>query len=182
MTEAQLLKKIKKDPNAFEILFKRYFQNIFNYCYRRTSLFETAKDMASETFLKAYLNIHKFRWKGVSIRTWLYRIATNEINLYYRQKKYRPERMSELYDYGVSNNTFDLEAEKEVAENEFQKHQQFLKVKQALSQLPQKYDEVLSLKYFEQLTIKEIAQVLAKKEGTVKSLLSRGLQKLKSEL
>lgn len=138
--------------------------------------------MASETFLKAFLHIHKFCWKGISIRTWLYRIATNEIHLYYRRKKYRPERMTELYAHCASCNTFDLETEKEAAENALQKHSQFLKVKHALSQLPQKYEEAIALKYFEQLTIKEIADVLDKKEGTVKSLLFRGIQKLKSKL
>ena len=61
-------------------------------------------------------------------------------------------------------------------------HQKFLKVQKVVQQLPEKYQEVISLKYFEQLTIKEIAVILKKKEGTVKSLLSRGLKRLRDKM
>lgn len=183
MSEEQLIKEIKNYPESFEKVYNLHYQTIFNYCYRRTSRFDDAKDITSETFLKAYLNIHKFKWKGISILSWLYRIATNEMNLYYRSQKYKPKQLSEAYNEIILySNSTSLEEEKEKAEIEFQKHEQFLAVQEALQKLPLKYQEVISLKYFEKLKIKEISTVINKKEGTIKSLLSRGIAQLKEEL
>jgi RNA polymerase sigma-70 factor (ECF subfamily) len=64
------------------------------------------------------------------------------------------------------------------AEDEIQKHQDFLEVHKELQKLPLKYQEVLSLRYFEEKKVSEIAEILGKKEGTVKSLLWRGFEKL----
>ncbi len=72
--------------------------------------------------------------------------------------------------------------EKIQAEEAIIKNEQFVQVSRAMTDLSTKYQEVLSLKYFEQLTIEEICQVLNKKEGTIKSLLSRGMKKLRTLL
>ena len=69
--------------------------------------------------------------------------------------------------------------DRENIENEFKQHQDFLRIQLRLKQLPVNYQEVIALRYFEQKSIKEIAIILDKKEGTVKSLLSRGIEKLK---
>lgn len=183
MSEEQLIKEIKNNPDGFEKIYNRYYQTIFNYCFRRTRNFDTSKDITSETFLKAFLNIHRFKWKGISILSWLYRIATNEINLYYRSKKYTPKLMNESYGEKYSFNTLEnLEEERLNAELQIEKHKQFIKVQKAVKELPIKHQEIISLKYFEKLKIKEISSVLNKKEGTIKSLLSRGITQLKQKL
>lgn len=183
MNEKDLIKEIQQNPEKFEILFNKHYQLIFNYTFKRTADFDNSRDIVSEVFLKAFLNIRKFKWKGISIVHWLYRIATNEINHYYRSKKYKPWLLNRTYD-GVpfKYDTSYLSEEKASAELEMEKHQQFIKVQVKLKKLPLKYQEVITMKYFEQLKIKEIASVLNKKEGTVKSLLSRGLRKLRNEV
>lgn len=70
----------------------------------------------------------------------------------------------------------------EAAELELERHAQFIKVQKAVRKLPLKYQEVISLKYFEKLKIKEIATIVNKPEGTVKSLLSRGIGLLRHQL
>ena len=65
------------------------------------------------------------------------------------------------------------------AYDELEKHQDFLKIQQHLIKLPSHYQTVIALKFFEKKKIKEIAEILGKKEGTVKSLLSRGLEQLR---
>jgi len=65
------------------------------------------------------------------------------------------------------------------AEEELKRYQDFLKVQEKISQLPIKYQEVITLRFFEKKKIKEISEILGKKEGTIKSLLHRGLEKLK---
>lgn len=183
MREEQLINEIKNNPDLFGLVYDEHYSTIFNYCYKRTYDFNSSKDITSETFLKAYLNIHKFKWKGVSLLSWLYKIATNEINLHYRSKKYRPSFLREI---DISETTLAKERgvleEKEAAELELEKHEQFLHIQKLLQKLPLKYQEVISLKYFEKLKINEISTVLNKPEGTVKSLLSRGIALMKNQL
>ena len=79
----------------------------------------------------------------------------------------------------ISNSSLLAETEVIEAEEELEKHGDFLILHQSISRLPLKYQEVITLKFFENKQIKEIAEVLGKREGTVKSLLHRGLEKLK---
>ena len=155
MREEQLIKEIRINPDKFEKIYNRHYQTIFNYCYRRTGDFDTSKDITSEIFLKAYLNIHKFKWKDIPILSWLYRIATNEINLFYRSQKYSPTFISEINsNYSITVSLEDLVEEKSNAEAKLHKDKQFVQVQDAIKELPLKYQEIISLKYFEQLKIK----------------------------
>lgn len=182
--EQQLINRIKKDPDAFGILFDLYYTVIFGYIFRRLVNYELARDIASETFLKAFLNIRSFQWKGIPVLFWLYRISNNEMQQYYRKKKYTPESLNsfvEAHGWDMPDPQTTRE-EKMQLEKDLQQHEDFLLVQQKIKQLPLLYQEVLALRYFEQKTIKEIAMIQDKKEGTVKSLLSRGIEKLKKLL
>jgi len=168
---------------SFEEIYEEHYALIFNYCYRRVGGFDNAKDITAETFLKAYLNYSRFRGSKQNIKNWLYKIATNEIKLYYRSRSYRPVMLIDTYaDYWMTLHSTTLEQEQSRIEAEEQNQKDFLKVQKSLLQLPVKYQEVITLKYFEHLRIKEISLVLGKKEGTIKSLLSRGMTKLKMVL
>jgi RNA polymerase sigma-70 factor (ECF subfamily) len=181
MDETDLLERIRKRPEAFSELFKLYYQPIFGYIIRRTGNFDDAADIAADTFLKAFRNIHNFRYSGISVKVWLYRIATNEINLYFRFK----QKHSSIFEKIISEdkdlfNNYLADDRKEI-EAEFQKHEQFLLVLRELKSLPLKYQEVIALKYFEGKDNKEIVEILNINEGTLKSLLSRGLEKLRQK-
>ena len=181
MTEIELLNNIKKNPAGFSELFKLYYRPIFGYILRRTCDFDDTADIAADTFFKAFKNINNFSYKGISIKVWLYRIATNEVNLYIRHKKKYDsifERVN-FEDKGMFDS--NLHEDKKELEIELQKHDQFLMVIKALKTLPIKYQEVISLRYFEGKEIKEIVDILGINEGTLKSLLSRGLEKLRKK-
>ena len=75
-----------------------------------------------------------------------------------------------------------LDAERVEAERKLQEYDEFLAIRSTILELPIKYQEVIMLRYFERKGVKEIAEILNKKEGTVKSLLSRGIRKLKNLL
>jgi len=182
--ERLLLLSIKRDLRNFGILFDTYYKSIFNYIFRRVANYDSSRDIASETFLKAYLNINSFIWKKVSISSWLYRIATNEINLFFRKAKKHPVSLDKLLDNSMfdQSESEDYLTEKELFEKELCLHNEFLDVQKNLTKLDLKYQEVLSLRYFEKKTIVEIADILNKKEGTIKSLLSRGINKLRDSL
>ena len=182
--DKQLLEDIKADPQRFGILFDQCYQDIFTYIFHRVGDYDTARDIAAESFLKAFLNIQSFTWRGVPLSVWLYRIATNEVNLFFRRKKFSPESLSLL----IEKNSFDLfdpdsaQTEKSILENELRQHEEFISIQSKLKELSIKYQVVIALRYFEKKSIKEIAILLGKKEGTVKSLLSRAVDRLKKLL
>lgn len=182
--EEYLIGLIKIDPSEFGTLFDRHYRAIFNYVFHRLADYELSRDIASEVFLKAFINIRSFKYKGVPVLFWLYRIANNEIRQYFRRNKYSPLYFSEAINADYYNTIYKQsdEDEKMQLEKELQEHERFMLIQQKLQLLPLKYQEVIALKYFEQKTIKEIALIKNKKEGTVKSLLSRGIDKLKNLL
>jgi RNA polymerase sigma-70 factor (ECF subfamily) len=179
MAEIELLNRIKSNPAEFSELFKLYYKPIFGYILRRTGNFDEAADITADTFLKAFRHIKNFSYKGISIKVWLYRIATNELNLYNRQKKKHNSIFDRLDIKDKDLFAGYISEDKKEYESELQKHDQFLLVLKGLKTLPVKYQEVISLKYFEGKDNKEIAEILLIKEGTLKSLLSRGLEKLR---
>jgi len=82
----------------------------------------------------------------------------------------------------VSTDYSNAETERILLEEDLEKHQEFMRINVLIKKLDIKYQEVISLRFFEQKSIKEIAVILNKKEGTVKSLLSRGIDKLKGNI
>jgi RNA polymerase sigma-70 factor (ECF subfamily) len=184
LNEEQLLKDIKNDPQKFGELYEAFHSKIFGYVYRRTTDYEAASDITAETFLKAYVNIAGFKWNNISLLYWLYRIATNELNKYFNGHKYKPHSLNRIQEeYGIDiTDHANAETESIKLQDELEKHQQFMKINGAIRKLDMKYQEVISLRFFEHKSIKEIALILSKKEGTVKSLLSRGIEKLKDNI
>lgn len=179
--EKEIIDITRKDPKAFGILFDEYYPQIFGYIHRRVIDWDVSKDIASEVFLKAFTHLKDFKWLGISIAAWFYRIATNEINLYFRHNKYSPTSLNQLLDF----HDFDTEEdnnERQKAEQQIKEYQDFLQIQSELKKLSIKYQEVISLRYFEEKSIKEIAEILNKNEGTVKSLISRGLEKIRQRV
>jgi len=189
--EKELVKKAQKEPEAFAKLYDKYYLQIFGYILKRVADLEVAQDITSETFFKALKNLWKFRWKNISISSWLYRIANNEIANYFRKNKRYSVSLDEVLEkdfYSASKflvqgepvALHNPETEFIEAQEKLKKHQDFLEIQEKISQLPIKYQEVITLRFFEKKKIKEIAEILGKKEGTIKSLLHRGLEKLKN--
>jgi len=181
--EKDLVKKAKIDSEAFGRLYDEYYSKIFGYVLKRTGNLEIAQDVVSETFLKALKNIKKFQWqsffgKKPLFGAWLYRIASNEIANFFRHKK-------PAISLGSAPDPVfgkDLFGEIVVAEQKLKDCQDFLLIQKEILGLPEKYQEVLVLRFFEKKQIKEIAEILGKREGTIKSLIHRGLKKLKQKM
>jgi RNA polymerase sigma-70 factor (ECF subfamily) len=177
-SEQLLIAEVKANPEQFGRVFDEFYPRILKYCVKRTGDVALSEDITSEVFIKAFKNIQKFQWRNVTFSAWLYRIALNEISSHFRKKQHVS------LDVMIQEEGFDppdrtlLYEEIVQAEDELQKYHDFLKVQRELQNLPLKYQEVLSLRYFEEKKVGEIAEILDKKEGAVKSLLSRGFDKL----
>jgi RNA polymerase sigma-70 factor (ECF subfamily) len=182
--EQELIQRCRDNPAAFGDVFDSWYAPVFGYIYRRTADYDLSRDIAAETFLKAYLNVSNFKWRGVSLSSWIYRIATNELNQYYRKRKYQPQSLQQLLEEPGMEKLLHTRAdnEKEIIDKEMKDLDTYNQVRVNLLKLDLKYQEVISLRYFEQKTNTEISKILDKNEGTVKSLLSRGLEKLRNML
>ena len=177
----ELVEKAKCDVGVFGDLYELHYSAILNYFLRRTLCVPLAEELTSEVFFKALKGLPKFRNK-VPIRAWLYRIAANELKMHWRKEKSKGKWESlfkrTLQNERISSVQPNLGTEEELAER-LERHASLLL---ALDRLSSRYREALVLRYFEGLKYDEIALVLSKKLGTVKSLVHRGLAKLRSLL
>lgn len=178
--EKEIIEEARKNPEVFGKIYDEYYPKIFRYVLRRTAYLEIAQDITSEAFLKALNKLWQFRWRNISFSSWIYKIATNEINQYYRSGKYRPISLDEMQNKGFEPlSARDMQAEIIEAQEELKRHQVFLICQEKISRLGIKYQEVITLRFFEQKQIKEISEILGKPEGTIKSLLHRGMENLR---
>jgi RNA polymerase sigma-70 factor (ECF subfamily) len=176
--EKELVLRAKGDIQSFGELYDKYYDQILNYSLRRTASIDATRYITAEVFLKALENIKRFQWRDIPFSAWLYRIAGNEINNGFRRNKRIQLLKQELKNSASDPNT-SLAAEIAQAEANIQKHEDFLTIHKNISKLPVKYQEVIALRFFEEKQIKDIGVILGKSEGTVKSLLHRGLEKLR---
>lgn len=173
--EKELIKQAQKEPEVFSELYQQNYSKIFGYVLKRVASVEIAQDITSETFFKALKNLKKFRWKNISFSSWLYRIASNETVNYFRKNKYKSISLEKFCEPA----NFDPTSEIIAAEEKLQQQTEFLELHQKIKKLKPIYQEVIVLKFFEKKKIKEIAEILGKKEGTIKSLIHRSIEKLR---
>jgi RNA polymerase sigma-70 factor, ECF subfamily len=180
--EQTLVERAKTDAGAFGELYDLYYLRILHYVLRRVGDLATAEDITAETFVRALDRLYTFTWRGAPFSAWLYRLASNEIANHFRKKHTKDASLEELMDeymFEPASDT-DIEAALIAAQEEIARHKQFVQVRQAILRLPLPYQEALSLRYFEKKSIDEISQIMGKRPGTVKSLLSRGIRKIRS--
>lgn len=165
--EQHWIAEAQRDPGCFEPLYNRYYDEIFRFIYRRTDRESLTADLSSQTFYKALINIKKYRWTGRPFVAWLYRIATNEVNKYYRDK--RPVFLIEEEKVWESLN------EEEVIPNSDD-------LVRVFNVLTDEEVRLLELKYFEGKTFREIAAIQDITESSCKMRVYRLLDRMKQLL
>lgn len=168
--ELVLLERSKADPQAFAVLYRRHYRAVAGCIYRRTGDVHVTEDLAADTFISAYRAIGSFRAGRVPIRFWFLRIATNTVNRWSRAQRRVAKHREETT--AVESSRADAPSQVEIARS----------VREGVARLALAHQAVLSLHYFESLSIEEIAAVLGCRVGTVKSRLSRARESLKVTL
>lgn len=168
MDDKELVLKAKKDINAFDELYKKYFPLINRFVYHKVSEEEVRRDIVANVFFKALKSIYKFKYmyKG-AFSGWLYRIAINEVTDYYRKNGRSKKLLQEVKLNQISPLSEDIKIE-------------YDNLRIAIKKLNDKEQNVIILRYFEKMSNQEIAQILGKKEGAVKVQVHRAMQKLKA--
>lgn len=168
--EQRLVEKAKRNNADFRPLYELNYKPIFLFVLRRIGDKELTADITSQVFLKALQGINKYNDQGVPFSAWLYRIAINEVNMFFRSQK--RERFVTVEADMLEHLHEELTSELSV-EN----------LKDRLAAMLQKLSEaelhLIELRFFERLSFKEIARILTITEVNAKVKVYRTLDKLK---
>jgi RNA polymerase sigma-70 factor (ECF subfamily) len=175
-TDEGLVARMRTDRTAFAALYDRYYPRIVKYCVRRLFDRAAAEDVASEVFLKVASNVRTFPGKTESdFRRWLFRIATNAVNAHFRGTL----RRRELLEQAARSGNWGRDGEFHASPVE----QQLLDwpaVYQALMELEEREQTIVTLRFFADLSHEEIADVVQSSPGAVRTALSRALARLRA--
>lgn len=178
LSDEELVRRTLSDRDQFLYLVERYKGRLLSYIRRLTSANqEDAEDILQEVFIKAYRNLNGFK-PDLKFSSWIYRITHNQVISRHRKLKARPEGyLTTLEDGAVQI----LAAETDIiSELDIQMTRE--KIASALAQLPEKYREIIILRFFEERDYQEISDIIKKPLGTVASMLSKAKLALKKQL
>ena len=167
-------KAIQGDEEAFSILYKENVKKIYNYIYYRTGNTHDAEDLTARVFQRALGHITKYQKTKVPFTAWLYRIAHNLVANWHRDNSRRKEV--------PIDEQVDLRQKSDIPEREIEKRQELEFLLKAIRKLSDDRQMLLILKYVEDLSNKEIGDVMGKSEGAIKSLYHRTLLELRDVL
>jgi RNA polymerase sigma-70 factor (ECF subfamily) len=165
---------IQGDVAAFTSLYERYVNRIYNYIYYRTGSPADAEDLTAKVFHRAFGHIGKYQHKGVPFSAWLYRIAHNLVANWHRDNSRKKE--VPLEDHLNLTHRTNL-PEAELVQN--QEKEQLMKV---IRRLPADRQQLVILKFVDHLSNIEIAVIMGKSEGAIKSLYHRTLLAIREDM
>ena len=182
--EKSVIEEARNSPAAFGKLFEKYYPRISNYILHRMPNADTAQDITSQVFFKAMTKLHTYSWRDISFSSWLYKIANNELKMYYRKKPLKYLSLEFLIEDHLFEppDSVDIEQDYINAEEELLRNKQFIDVRNHLLRLPVIYREVLTLRFFEDKELAEISEITGKNINTVKSIILRGKEKLRIQM
>ncbi len=162
------------DTEAFGILYERYVGRIYNYIFYRTGSAADAEDLTARVFYRAMGHIGSYRDQGVPFSAWLYRIAHNLVANWHRDNSRRKE--VPLDDH------MSLVQRSEHPEASLVQSQEVDRLFTAVRKLPPERQLLVILKFVEHLSNAEIAEIMNRSEGAIKSLYHRTLLSLRDKL
>lgn len=170
LNDEALVDLAQKDPEQFKPLYEKYFKQIFVFIHHRVNDKALTSDITSQVFLKALVNIKKYRYQGVPFSAWLYRIALNEIYSYFRGSQRQrfvsldDDTLHQLHDELIADTSAEHLSEK---------------LPLILEKLSSDELHLLELRYFEVRPFKEVADILGITETYAKVKVYRLLEKMK---
>lgn len=179
--KSRIKQVLKGDHNAFGEIVEVYKDRIYQLCYRMLGNAHEAEDISQEAFIRAYVNIDRYNINR-KFSTWLYRIATNLCIDRIRKKK--PDYFLDAEVKGTDGlNLYSQIQSKELTPDEKVVKMELQElIQMEILKLPEKYRSAILLKYIEELSLKEISEVLDLPIGTVKTRIHRGREALRKQL
>lgn len=166
------------DEKALQTLVKNYLKPIYSYVFYLCKDKDASEDISQEVFLKVWKNLEKYD-QSKSFKTWIFTIAHRTTIDYFRKRK---NLAFSDFDTDEGNIIIDTLQDKEILQDEYlMREEEKEHINSIISLLPPKYKEIIVLKYIEEMTFNEIANILKQSINTVTSKHRRAiilLQKL----
>lgn len=173
-SDSTLIARAKEDPQAFSLLYERYVDRIYSYIYYRTGNHHDAEDLVARTFYRALKHLSRYVDRGAPFSAYLYRIAHNMVANWHRDHSRRQivSIEGEMLATTAGNEPGTVVEEADRQET----------LLESVRRLPPDRQQLLILKFVDGMSNAEIAKVMGRTEGAVKSLYHRTLVALRQEL
>lgn len=159
------------DPEKFGELYDLYIRKIYDFVYYKTHHKETAEDITSLVFLKAFEKIKSFDHTKGSFSSWVYQIARNSVIDHYRTKK----------AFISIDDVWDLAGKEDIA-RDFDTAQKLEKVEKYINALNGEQRDIVMLRVWQEMPYREIAEIMGKSEASCKMAFSRAMGELRSTM
>lgn len=179
-SDEDLIERFQKgDVYAFDLIVKRYKEQLLNFVYRFVGSQEEAEDIVQETFLRVYRKRHAYK-RIAKFSTWIYTIAGNLSRTELRRRKRR--RMFSVTDMGFEDRDYEIADDGHNPETQVDSVIQEEIIHWEINNLSPKFREVIILRDVQELSYEEISKIIKVPIGTVKSRVNRGRLKLQGKL
>ena len=178
-SDQELAKLARTSRDAFGTLYERHITAIYRYVYYRVGNMEDAEDLTARVFTRALKHIHNYNDRGLPFTAWLYRIAHNVVANFHRDNKRHPSvplDEMEIHPEIAQDNHADATDIRIDSERERRR------LIEAIHRLPEERQQLVVLKFVQQLQNVEIGQIMNRSEGAIKSLYHRTLAQLRQRL
>ncbi len=172
MNEDHAIKKCQAgDLREFGYLYDKYISKIYDFVYYRIQHRETTEDLVSRIFIKTLENVKKYNRTRGSFSSWLYRIARNTVIDYYRTRK-ENMNIEDIWSLsGDDNLEHDVDNKRKLED-----------LRSYLRKFKKEHGEIIILRVWDELSYKEIAEIIGKNEANCKMIFRRAIAKLRQEV
>lgn len=182
-SDAALVRRAVTDPDAFGRLYERYVTSIYRYAYYRVADAQDAEDLTARVFMRALKHIRGYDERGVPFAAWLYRIAHNVVVNFHRDRSRKPAvSLDEMHDDGDAGEPVLHDGGAHESDHLIDLARDQRRLIGAIRRLPEERQQLIVLKFVEQLSNLEIGQIMNRSEGAIKSLYHRTLLQLRELL
>jgi RNA polymerase sigma-70 factor (ECF subfamily) len=176
LDERRLVELARTDPEAFAELYRRYVPRVYAFAYRRSGIIEVAEDITSATFERALSHLGSFSWRASGFGPWLFRIAANELVDHYRRTARSTSDRAV-----IAARVLVADAAPDPAD-EVGIRDATVEVLDAMSVLPARYQQALSLRYLAGLSTTEAAAAMGISKATLAVTVFRATRALRRVL
>lgn len=175
-TDEQLIKKFQDgDLYAYDLIVRRYKDQLLNFAYRFLGNLEESEDVVQETFLRLYKNRHAYK-QIAKFSTWIYTIAGNLAKTELRKRKRR--KLVSISELGFEEKEYEIQDIKADTERQTDSILKEKIIRNAIENLPFRFKQVIILRDIQELSYEDISSILRIPLGTVKSRVNRARLKL----
>jgi RNA polymerase sigma-70 factor (ECF subfamily) len=154
----------------FSEIYDLYIKKIYEFIYFKTHHKQIAEDLTSQTFLKSLENINKYDFKKGKFSSWLYAVARNTVIDHYRTQK---------HDLNIED-AWDLSSDDDIV-SDAENKEKIKKLKTHLKKLTGDQRDVIILRVWDNMSYKEISEIIGKSEANCKMIFSRATEKIRKE-